>query len=102
MANPDRPPPEWLGKALRDPGSVFADPESVVSCAELTSEEKVRVLRSWEYDAAELEVAEEEGMRGARDGLLQRIVLALAALTDGRDAERVGPTKQHGLIDTRD
>jgi len=100
MANHEHDPPEWLEQALGDPGSVFADPEAVAESPELSLEEKVQVLRSWEYDAAELEVAEEEGMRGPQNGLLQRIILTLARLTDGRDAESVGPTKQHGLIDS--
>jgi hypothetical protein len=91
--------PAWLDRALSDPGSVFPDPEAVAESADLSLEEKVRVLRSWEYDAAELEVAEEEGMPGPRNGLLQRIVLVLAGLTGGRDTDWVAPTKQHGLID---
>jgi hypothetical protein len=53
-------------------------------------------LRSWEYDAAELAVAEEEGMRGPENNLLQRIVLTLAGLTHDRDSEFVTLTKQHG------
>lgn len=98
MADEERRPPAWLEQALTDPGSVFETPEAVADSSELTLEEKVRVLRSWEYDAAEVAVAEEEGMQGVQDGLLQRILLALARLTDGKDVEQVAPTKQHGLL----
>jgi hypothetical protein len=98
MIEHERQPPAWLEQALRDPGSVFADPEAVVTCAALSREERIRVLRAWEYDAAEIEVAEEEGMQGPENDLLRRIVLALARLTDGHDAESVGPTKQHGFV----
>lgn len=85
-------------RALSDPGSVFPTPEAVAESSALTLEEKIAVLRSWEYDAAELAVAEEEGMEGPENGLLRRILLALAELTDARDVERVAPTKQHGLL----
>lgn len=37
-------------------------------------------------------------MAGPDDGLLHRILQALARLTDGRDAERLAPAKQHGLL----
>jgi hypothetical protein len=37
----------------------------------LTLEEKVRMLRSWECDATQLAVAEQQG---AADGLVQRIL----------------------------
>lgn len=98
MANEERIAPTWLTQAMLDPGSVFASPEAVLDHPELDADQKIAILRAWEYDAAELGVAEEEGMRGAEDDLLQRILLALARLTDGRDVERVAVTKQHGLI----
>jgi hypothetical protein len=92
------PPTAWLDQALLDPGSVFADPEAVADHPDLSAEEKIAILRSWEYDAAEVEVAEEEGMRGPENDLLQRILLVLARLTGGGDVERVALTKQHGLL----
>lgn len=98
MANEERHPPPWLDQALLDPGSVFASPEVVGDHPSLTPEQKIEILRSWEYDAAELAVAEEEGMQGPENNLLQRILLALAKLTHGRDVEFVAPTKQHGLL----
>ena len=98
MTKAEQPSRSWLDQALLDPGSVFARPEEVVDHPELTLEQKIAVLRSWEYDAAEIAVAEEEGMQGPDNDLLQRIILALARLTDSRDAESVAPTKQHGLL----
>lgn len=56
------------------------------------------MLRSWEYDAAELAVAEEEGMRGAAASLLPRILRLLDALDVAEDAESVAPTKHHGAM----
>lgn len=98
MSDDARKPPAWLAQALLDPGSVFANPEEVVDHPDLTQEEKTRVLRSWEYDAAEIAVAEEEGMRGPEGDQLQRILLALAKLVAGRTSEFVAPMKQHGLF----
>ncbi|MDZ7825191.1 MAG: hypothetical protein U5R48_03090 [Gammaproteobacteria bacterium] len=79
---------------------MFEGPEDVLDRAELSREDRIRILRAWEYDAAELEVSTEEGMDGPKDGLLQRVLDALATLTDGRDAEHVAPSKQHGLLDS--
>lgn len=99
MADIEHQPPAWLDQALINPGSIFARPEDVADSPDLSLEDKVRVLRSWEYDSSELAVAEEEGMQGARNGLLRRILLALAGLTDDQEMESVAPSKQHGLPD---
>lgn len=96
MANEERPSPAWLDRALRDPASVFASPEAVAGHPGLSPAQKIEILRSWEYDAAELAVAEEEGMRGPDNNLLQRIIQTLAGLTHGREGEFVALTKQHG------
>jgi len=69
-----------LEEALRDPASVFATPEDVASHAGLTREQKIEILRLWEYDAAQAEVATEEGMPGGNDDLLRRILLEQHAL----------------------
>jgi hypothetical protein len=86
-----------LEAALRDPASVFAQPEDVAAHAGLTLEQKIEILRLWEYDAAEAEVATEEGMPGGNDDLLRRILLALHGL-GAADAGDAAPTKQHALL----
>ena len=87
-----------MDKAMLDPGSVFDAPETVCDHAALTREQKIEILRRWEYDASEVSVAREEGMPGADDGdLLRRILIALERLTGGLDVEHVAPTKQHGI-----
>jgi hypothetical protein len=98
MTNESRKLTAGLDQALLDPGSVFASPEEVMDHADLTLAEKIGVLRSWQYDAAEIAVAEEEGMQGPENDLLRRILQALDRLTRGEDVEFVAPTKQHGLI----
>jgi hypothetical protein len=84
-----------LDKALLDPAAVFAVPGDVVAHTALSREQKIEILRRWEYDANELDVAEEEGMGGGEKPRLRQIMLALEAL--GVDlSERSGPSKQHG------
>lgn len=89
--------PQWLARALLDPEATFRTPEEVVAHPGLTTQQKIDVLRAWEYDAVEVEVAEEEGMRGPEGHLLQRILLALGTLFRTHVDEPVAPSKQHGL-----
>ena len=60
-------------------------------------QQKVEVLRRWEYDASESCVATEEGMPDGESDLLRRILLALEKLSVKIDLDQVGPTKQHGI-----
>ena len=85
--------PAWLKQAIINPESVFANPEAVVTSTNLAVNEKIRVLRSWEYDVSSLFVAEEEGMRGPQIGMLRRILLLLSELNDS-DQNR-GQTELH-------
>lgn len=84
-------------QAVVDPSSVFHSPEEVVKNTELSTRQKIRILHSWEYDARELEVAEEENMQGAKKpDLLHKILLALLKLGDKSCLEHTAPTKQGG------
>ena len=81
-------------KAMLDPTSVFKDPKEVVANDELTRDQKIEILRRWEYDARELEVAEEEaGMAVLCPEMFDRVVQALHALGAERDTEHTPPTK---------
>ena len=90
-ANPD------IERALLDPPSVFATPEAVLAHPALSQAQKIEILQRWEYDAADIAVAVEEGMPGAEEPLLRRITLALQQLAGPLDLDRAGPSKQHGL-----
>lgn len=83
--------------ALLDPEAVFQTPEAVLEQTGLTTEQKIEILRRWEYDASEVAVAEEEGMVADKPLILRRVLLALDRLTGGVDVEHTGPTKQDGL-----
>lgn len=82
-------------RALLDPASLFKEPEAVVKRQDLTREQKIEILRRWEYDASEVAVAEEEGMVADRPLMLRRVVLALEELTGGDEGSR-SPTKADG------
>lgn len=84
-------------KALRDPGSVFDGPEAIVEDATLSKDQKIEILRRWEYDASELSVAEEEGMPDGEPSMMQRVTRALHAVTGGYDVDHTPPTKQGGV-----
>lgn len=85
-----------MEKALLDPASVFASPGAVVEDDSLTRDQKVQVLRRWEYDARELEVAEEENMGGGPPDILGEVLDALHRLDAGSVGGQESPTKQGG------
>jgi hypothetical protein len=81
-------------KAMLDPTMVFEDPKEVVANDELTRDQKIEILHRWEYDAHQLEVAEEEaGMGVRRPEMLDRVFRALHTLGVERDTEHTPPTK---------
>ena len=45
-------------EALLNPGAVFHRPEEVVQDGRLSREQKIEILRRWEYDARQLQVAD--------------------------------------------
>ena len=77
--------------------TLFATPEEVLNHDELSREQKIQILRRWYYDASSIAVAEEEGMIGDDNLVLQRIVHALHQLTGGLDREHSVTTKQGSL-----
>ncbi len=80
--------------AMLDPTMVFKDPKDVVANVELSRDQKIEILRRWEYDARQLEVAEEEaGMAVRRPEMFDRVLQALHALGVERDTEHTPPTK---------
>ena len=83
-------------EALKNPAEVFPAPEDVVEHPGLSPEQKCRILRQWEYDARELEVAEEENMGGGPDDLLSRILNAINTLDPVHHPENGISGKQGG------
>ena len=89
--------PLRLEQALLDPQSVFETPHDVVKAPALKSSEKIEILRRWEYDVREVEVAEEENMQGPNGSKLRQVLEALHELGAGPELEHTPPTKQGGV-----
>lgn len=87
---------EEIAAALQDPSIVFACPNDVVVVHGVTSAQKVDILRRWEYDVREEEVAQEENMAGNLPVTLSHVLDALNRLGGGSHDEHHPPTKQGG------
>lgn len=76
-----------FNQAMRDPKSCYVEPCQVVTDDTLSKEEKIKVLKQWEYDARERSVAEEENMPSGPDEtfMLSRIKEALRELGVSED-----------------
>ena len=85
-----------VDRAMLDPGSVFDKPSDVLQAEDLTREQKIEILRRWEYDARELQVASEENMPGNNSDLLDLVLEALNSLGVFSE-ESDAPTKQGGV-----
>lgn len=85
-----------LEQAMLNPGRVFESPAAVCDSPELSQEQKIEILRRWEYDARELQVATEENMGGGPAGRLDQVLVALHQLGAGADTDASPPTKQKG------
>ena len=86
-----------IQRALSDPGSVFRTPQEVLAKGDLSQSQKIEILRRWEYDARELQVAEEENMLGGEPDLLDDVLRALHELGAGIDTDHSPPTKHGGV-----
>ena len=67
-------------KAMADPVKVFTLPNEDVKCKDLSLQQKIDILKQWEYDAREMEVAEEENMGCDTPDLLYDVLMALRKL----------------------
>jgi hypothetical protein len=83
-------------KALHDPSSMYKTPNQVLKDDTLTLEQKIKILRQWEYDARDIQVAEEENMIGDTPSMLHRVLVALRQLGVEIDPEKSSTTKQGG------
>lgn len=79
-------------KALANPRSEFGNPERLLADPRLDREGKRAILRTWQQDERELDVAEKEGMGDGERSMLRRVVAALDSIS-GRvvPSVRAGP-----------
>jgi hypothetical protein len=92
-------PQSELEKAVQRPWDAYKTPEEVLADRSLSDEDKRRVLESWERDARELAVAEEENMGGGEPNMLHRVLQALNELPAPDERPR-GPATKHGAQPT--
>jgi uncharacterized protein YpuA (DUF1002 family) len=86
-------------KALLNPEAVFKKPQEVVKRNDLSREQKIEILRRWEYDVRELQVADDESMTAKPQVTavtLDAVLNALRSLGAPADVEHSAPTKQGG------
>src|SRR5215510_13600146 len=89
--------------ALTDVAKVFADPKEIIGSNDLSHQQKVKLLRQWEFDLRENLVASEENMtaetkeEGHSAELLRGVRKALISMgaVDHKD-ESAAPTKTGG------
>lgn len=89
-----------MDEALGDVARAYDRPEAVRDDPRLQTDEKVRLLKQWEYDLRELQVATEENMAGDSSGrnaeLLRAVRACLNDLAAGGDIETSGASKHGG------
>jgi hypothetical protein len=85
-----------LKKALLDPAGAFAQPSDIVRHPDLPRSAKIRLLAEWERGARELAVAEDEGMTGGEESMLNRVRQAIAALGADDQARQPASSTKHG------
>ncbi len=88
-----------LDQAVARPWSEYKTPEAVLADQRLDAAQKRRILESWERDARELAVAEEENMGGGEPDMLGRVLEALSTLP-AEDERPRGPATKHGAQPT--
>lgn len=71
-----------LKQILLDPTMFYKKPDEVLSDNSLSKEQKLEVLKRWEYDAKELEVADDENMAASNNGanILDEVLEAIKKL----------------------
>ena len=82
-----------VDKAMSNPASAFATPETLSESSELTAEQKRAVLLQWKDQLQQLQAADDEGMRrneaaaSTTDDLLGRVTSILSRID--ADSKRV-------------
>jgi len=69
-------------RALIAPEQVFASPMDIVETESMTPEQKLTVLKHWEANARDLQVASEENMTGPENSRLGEVKKAIIRLRE--------------------
>ena len=74
-------------QALLTPQKIFELPMEVVETESLTTEQKLKVLKRWEADATDLEVASKGNMTGGESSRLGEVRKAIHALCEREEID---------------
>jgi hypothetical protein len=74
-------------QALLTPQKIFNLPMEVVETESMTPEQKLKVLKRWEADAHDLEVASDESMSGGERSRLGEVRRAIHELCERESIE---------------
>jgi hypothetical protein len=90
-------------KLAVDVSKHFRSPEALLASPELTRDQKLGLLRQWEYDLHLMQVATEENMTGdappgSNAERIREVRAAAEKLGAGRAAEGGGPAKTGSVI----
>lgn len=78
-----------LERLIRDPQSEFHEPADIISRSDLSSQEKLTVLESWQADLIELQKALDENMSGTGEPgeTATKLAQVTAAITQVKEEE---------------
>jgi hypothetical protein len=93
--------PNRFSRMLGDVSREFERPRDILESHDLSPEQKIKLLKEWEFDLRELQVASEENMTGDNASgttaeLLRECRLTLGRLGAADGDSRTAPTKQGG------
>jgi len=71
---------EQIKQLITNPAEHFSNPAEVLNNAQLSNEDKRRILESWKVDEQELAKATEENMGDSDSNQLDKVVAALKSL----------------------
>jgi hypothetical protein len=74
-------------RALIAPEQVFKSPIDIVTTESLTPEQKLKILKHWEANALDLQVATEESMTGPGNPRLGEIRKAINTLCETEELD---------------
>jgi len=93
----DRPDNETYEKMLVDVAAHFAAPADIVDAPGLGRDQKIALLKQWDYDLQLLLTASEENMTGDSPGdtaeKVRQVHKAMAKLGVKPDLQKAGPGK---------
>jgi hypothetical protein len=81
-------------KALLTPDKIFQFPMEIVDTESMTTKQKLKVLKRWEADARDMEVASDENMAGGEKSRFGEVRKAIRTLCDSENIDENSPELQ--------